>query len=176
MWKNEEVNKSSTWREMKAIFIILQSLSLCLSNKLVKIYTDNQNVARICNVWSMKPDLQYLALQIYELCIRYSIIIELEWIPRDLNVQADFYSKIFDFDDGSVAPHMFCFFNQKWGPFSIDRFANSNNHQLDNFSSLSLSLSLKLAAMANIHTMDQYLSPLRCFLITTIVKLQYNAQ
>jgi hypothetical protein len=22
MWKNEEVNKSSTWREMKAIFII----------------------------------------------------------------------------------------------------------------------------------------------------------
>ena len=36
MWKNEEVNKSSTWREMKAIFIILQSLSLCLSNKLVK--------------------------------------------------------------------------------------------------------------------------------------------
>jgi hypothetical protein len=39
----------------------------------------------------MKPDLQYLALQIYELCIRYSIIIELEWIPRDLNVQADFY-------------------------------------------------------------------------------------
>ena len=62
MWKNEEVNKSSTWREMKAIFIILQSLSLCLSNKLVKMYTDNQNVARICNVGSMKPDLQYLAL------------------------------------------------------------------------------------------------------------------
>jgi hypothetical protein len=39
--------------EMKAIFIILQSLSLCLSNKLVKIYTDNQNVTRICNVGSM---------------------------------------------------------------------------------------------------------------------------
>jgi hypothetical protein len=69
----------------------------------------------------MKPDLQYLALQIYELCIRYSIIIELEWIPRDLNVQADFYSKIFDFDDWSVAPHTCSlFFNQKWGPFSID--------------------------------------------------------
>jgi hypothetical protein len=29
--------------------------------------------------------------------------------------------------------------------------------------------------MANIHTMDQYVSPLRYFLITTIVKLQYNA-
>jgi hypothetical protein len=28
MWKNEEVNKSSTWCKMKAIFIILQSISL----------------------------------------------------------------------------------------------------------------------------------------------------
>jgi hypothetical protein len=32
----------------------------------------------------------------------------------------------------------------------------------------------KLAAMANIHTMDQHLSPLRYFLIINIVKLQYN--
>ena len=30
---------------------------------------------------------------------------------------------------------MFYFFNQKWGPFSIDRFVDSNNHQLDNFNS-----------------------------------------
>ena len=30
MWKNEEVNKSSTWREMKAIFIILQFIFICL--------------------------------------------------------------------------------------------------------------------------------------------------
>ena len=30
--------------------------------------------------------------------------------------------------------------------------------------------------MANIHTMDQYLSPLRYSLSITIVKLQYNAQ
>jgi len=30
--------------------------------------------------------------------------------------------------------------------------------------------------MANIHTMDQYVSLLRYFLIITIVKLQYNDQ
>lgn len=135
MWKFEETSKSSTWREMKAIFIVLQSLCLCLSNKLVKIYTDNQNVVRICNVGSMKPDLQTLALQIYQLCIRYSIVIELEWIPRDLNFVADYYSKLFDFDDWSISQHMFNFFNQKWGPFSVDRFADSNNNKLDNFNS-----------------------------------------
>ena len=34
--------------------------------------------------------------------------------------------------------------------------------------------SRKLAAMANLHTMDQYLSLLRYFLIITIAKLQNN--
>jgi hypothetical protein len=38
---------------------------------------------------------------------------------------------------------MFFFFNQKWGPFSIDRFADSNNHQLDNFYSLFWTLGSK---------------------------------
>jgi hypothetical protein len=33
-----------------------------------------------------------------------------------------------------------------------------------------------LGAMANIHTMDQYLSLLGYFLIITIAKLQYNYQ
>ena len=107
MWKDEELDKSSTWREMQAIFYILHSLYEFLSKKLVKIYTDNQNVVRTCSVGSMKPDLQCLALQIYEFCVQHSITIELEWIPRNLNVQADIYSKMFDFDHWGVATHVF---------------------------------------------------------------------
>jgi hypothetical protein len=41
---------------------------------------------------------------------------------------------------------------------------------------LQISKLANVVFMANIHTMDQYLSPLRYFLIITIVKLQYNAQ
>jgi hypothetical protein len=29
--------------------------------------------------------------------------IELEWLPREQNVSADYFSKIFDFDNWSVA-------------------------------------------------------------------------
>jgi hypothetical protein len=71
----------------------------------------------------MKSDLQELALNIYEICIFNNISIELEWIPRNGNIQADFFSKIFDFDDWSVADHIFQMLNKKWGNFTFDRFA-----------------------------------------------------
>ena len=83
----------------------------------------------------MKSDLQELALNIYEICIFNNINIELEWIPRNGNIQADFFSKIFDFDDWSVADHIFQMLNKKWGNFTFDRFADNNNCKVDNFNS-----------------------------------------
>jgi ribonuclease HI len=44
MWSSEEALKSSTYRELKAVFITLFSLQEVFQNRLVKIYTDNQNV------------------------------------------------------------------------------------------------------------------------------------
>jgi hypothetical protein len=70
----------------------------------------------------MKSDLQELALSIYEICIFSNINIELEWIPRNENIQADFFSKIFDLDDWSVTDHIFQMLNKKWGNFTFDRF------------------------------------------------------
>lgn len=43
---------------MKLIEFILLSLKNQLNGKLVKIYTDNQNVVHICQVESMKIELQ----------------------------------------------------------------------------------------------------------------------
>jgi hypothetical protein len=37
----------------------------------------------------------------------------------DLNIIADQYSKIFDFDDWSVADRIFHYFDQVWGPFLL---------------------------------------------------------
>ncbi|VDI58027.1 Hypothetical predicted protein [Mytilus galloprovincialis] len=47
MWDKEDRIKSSTWRELKAVKNILESLQLMLCGKLVKLYTDNQNVVKI---------------------------------------------------------------------------------------------------------------------------------
>ncbi|VDH92564.1 Hypothetical predicted protein [Mytilus galloprovincialis] len=47
MWDKEDRIKSSTWRELKAVKNILESLQLMLCRKLVKLYTDNKNVVNI---------------------------------------------------------------------------------------------------------------------------------
>ena len=65
------------------------------------------------------------------LCVHHGISIEPEWVPRSSNEQADYLSRIVDFDDWSVSPHIFRFLDLKWGPHSIDRFADEHNHYLD---------------------------------------------
>jgi hypothetical protein len=103
MWTEVDKLKSSTWQELRTLEFLLDSLKSQLYGKLVKIYTDNQNVVRICQVGSMKSDLQILTWNIYKICMSNNINIELEWLPREQNVSADYFSKIFDFDNWSVA-------------------------------------------------------------------------
>ena len=103
MWTEVDKLKSSTWRELRTLEFLLDSLKSQLYGKLVEIYTDNQNVVRICQVGSMKSDLQILAWNIYKICMSNNSNIELEWLPREQNVSADYFSKIFNFDNWSVA-------------------------------------------------------------------------
>ena len=67
MWDKLDRNKSSTWRELKTVYNVLNSLQDQLSGKLVKIYTDNQNVTNIIRKGSMKSDLQEIALNFFHL-------------------------------------------------------------------------------------------------------------
>ena len=86
-------------------------------NKFVKLFTDNQNVERISEVGSMKNDLQSLAIDIFHFA--YQIVcLKVQWIPRELNIIADQYSKIFHFG-WSVADRIFHYFDQIWGPFLL---------------------------------------------------------
>lgn len=126
---------SSTWRELKAVQFGLECMHTQLAGKLVKVYTDNQNVVHICQVGSMKPDLHDLAMDIYRICIINGITIEVEWIPRRENEQADLLSRIFDFDDWSVTDNIFQMFEKRWGKITFDRFADDKNHKVEKFNS-----------------------------------------
>ena len=85
MWEIEDRTKRSTWRELKTLENILYSISNQLSGKLVKLYTDNQNVTRIVKKGSMKAGLQNVSLSIFHLCLKNNIVFEVEWIPNDKN-------------------------------------------------------------------------------------------
>ena len=134
-WLPQEANQSSTWRELRAVRNVLESLAKMLLNQRVRWFTDNQNVVRILTVGSHKPALQQEAVAIFQLSVSSKIRIESEWIPREANQQADFLSRIVDKDDWSLHPDLFQILDAKWGLHTIDRFASYFNTQLPRFNS-----------------------------------------
>ena len=106
-WSTQEASYSSTWRELKAVDQVFRSFSQQLEGNTVKWCTDDQNVIRIVESGSRKPYLQDGALSILEECIRYGIKLEMTWIPRSSNDQADYNSRIVDYEDWQVDPELF---------------------------------------------------------------------
>ena len=84
-WTPQEAVRSSTWRELAAVWYVLVSVADSLANHRVRWFTDNQNVVRILQVGSKKPALHAVSRKIFILCIHNQIQLEPEWIPRELN-------------------------------------------------------------------------------------------
>lgn len=69
MWSHDESVKSSTWRELKAVYRVMCSLLQLLSNHTVKWFTDNQAVCSVVHKGSMKTELQDTAIDIFRICM-----------------------------------------------------------------------------------------------------------
>lgn len=136
MWNPVEKSCSSTWREMRAIELSLQSFSSSLTEKSLKWFTDNQNCVHIVQAGSMKEELQKLAFSIYTICKDNNIVIDIQWIPRIYNAKADYISKMIDHEDWQISGEFFNFLNDLWGPFTCDRFASDQNKKVKKFNSL----------------------------------------
>ena len=130
-----EQTKSSTWREPTALLYALKAFSKVLNTKTVFCYVDSFAAVRIVGVGSPKTELQNIALDILQFCRENFIQIEVVWIPRSLNSAADHLSRYTDFDDWEITPEIFEYLDRLWGPFSIDRFANEENHRVTRFNS-----------------------------------------
>ncbi len=98
-WSPDEAARSSTWRELKALERVLLSFSTRLSGHKVKWFSDNQNVVHIVHKGSRKKHLQGGAMSIYAICLKASVRLEVEWIPRSANEKADYYRKVVDYVD-----------------------------------------------------------------------------
>ena len=133
IWSEEESLKSSTWRELVAVYRILLSLRHVLANQRVKWFTDNQGVKAISSKGSMKRDLQDIAFGIFKLCMSKSIYLEMEWIPRTENEKADYLSKIVDFDDWGISFAILVLLQRRFGQFQVDWFASDYNAKLPKF-------------------------------------------
>ena len=95
---------SSSFREIRAIRFVLHSFSSFLAGKECKHRSDNQSVCSMLTVGSSKPHLQNEAVAIYNVCHEAGIRFSAEWIPRHLNVKADYLSKVVDTGDWMLNP------------------------------------------------------------------------
>ena len=114
---------------------MLQSLILKLSGERIRRFTDNQNVVSILLYGSKKPLLQKESLKIFQVSLVHQIKLEPEWVPREDNQLADYWSKVIDHDDLMVHPDVFAQLDLIWGRHTVDRFSNGYNRQVNRFSS-----------------------------------------
>lgn len=133
MWEPGEINKSSAWRELCAVYRVLVDIVSLLKNQRVKWFTDNQAVAKIVEKGSMKQELQNFAMLIFDTCCKNSIQLEVEWIPRDKNEKADYLSRIVEKDDWGISFELLNLIQDKWGTLEIDYFASKHNAKLPVF-------------------------------------------
>ena len=134
-WNEVESKKSSTWRELKAVQMVFESLIGFLEGSRIKWMTDNQNVVNIIKKGSMKEELQDIAVKVFQLTLQRAVRLEIEWIPRTENEKADFLSKLIDVDDWGVTTEFFRKIDILFGPHTVDRFATHYNTKLDRFNS-----------------------------------------
>ena len=80
-----------------------------LQGKRVAWFTDNNSVVSIVHKLnaSKVTELQSLALCIFNVCARHGISLEIKWIPRSFNYQADLLSRTIDFDDYTIHDDVF---------------------------------------------------------------------
>lgn len=135
IWSPDEVERSSTWRELEAVLRMLYTYETCLEGQCVQWYTDNKNVVSIIKKGSMKPELQEKAVMIQSLCENNEISINPVWINRDNNRKADDLSRIYDSDDWQIDDCIFQYLQNIWGSFTVDRFACDYNAKCYKFNS-----------------------------------------
>lgn len=97
----------------------------------VKWFTDNQSTAKIVDVSSMKITLHAPAQKFFSHCLSNNIDLSIQWIPRELNTQADFVSKIRDCDDLQITREFFQELDAGWGPHTLKCFASFYSTKLE---------------------------------------------
>ena len=130
-----EKQKSSTWRELQAINFSINSLQQFLCHRSLHWHTDNFAASLIAKSGSNKADLQKLSEEIFGNCRAHNIDLKVFWVPRDSISYTDFLSKQQDYDDWQTTKFFFDLLNHKWGPFTVDRFADNENAKVARFNS-----------------------------------------
>ena len=141
LFSGEERLAHSTWRELESIHFALKAFKDHIAQRSVKFRVDNQATVSIVAKGSMRPSCHQFAIEIFKFCQSNGVSLNIQWVPRELNKQADLISRlpeVLDTDDWNISPEFFRILERRWGSFTVDCFANSYNTKCSKFYSLFL--------------------------------------
>ena len=136
MFNADEAGTSSTERELLGVLHGLIEFKHLLLGQSVLWNTDSKNVARKVKRGSMKVYLLNIAVAIFHITRKYRINLNVVWIPRAQNEEADFWSRVRDFNDWGIEPVWFVKIcaHCKVNPI-VDRFADFRNKKTKRYNS-----------------------------------------
>ena len=126
---------SSTHRELLAVKYVLDSFREMWRSQSFQVNEDNASACRILSAGSAKPYLQNIAVDVFNFCSKSNIKLIPQWITREQNELAYYYSRIKNTDNWSNGNDSFRFINNLCGSFTVDRFADNLNKKLKCFNS-----------------------------------------
>ena len=133
-WGEEGERWSSNRRELTAVLLALQAYGRWKGterwgeNVVVRVKSDNTTTVSCLNkCFSRSPILLDIIGRIWKLTMLAGVEIRAEWIPGVENVTADWLSRWGGEDEASISFSWFNFFNDHWGPFTVDYMALVEN-------------------------------------------------
>lgn len=138
IFSESERRRSSTFRELLALFDFYTTFGPQLSEKAITHFTDNVVVTFIMQKGSNKIELQNMALSIYKTCKIHKIRLQVIWKRRsDPRIQlADEWSRAFDIESWGLTPREYAKVCSKFPVFTFDLFASEENAKCNKFASL----------------------------------------
>ena len=133
MFTAVEQAESSTFRELLAVQFGINSFKPIIRGCNVKWFSDNKSTMTIARVGSMTLKCHQLAIEIFSVCFTAGIQLDIEWIPRAENTRADYISKFIDYDDWEITMDTFAILEHRFGPHTLDCFANCKNAKVKKF-------------------------------------------
>ena len=101
-FSSTEKCRSSTRQELEALYYSLYSIPQFLINDSLFWHRDNFAARKIIESGSSTPKLQTKAVKIFNTCKVKNLDLEITWISRENNKNADFIIKSIEYDDWRV--------------------------------------------------------------------------
>lgn len=135
-WNHRMSRQHSNVREMMAVLLTLHCFRKHIQGKKVQVLTDNVScVAYINHLGGPSTQLTQVAQAIWDLAYQTDTELIARHLSGVTNQRADSLSRIGEQYEWSLNQGLFNYLEAKWGPHTIDRFANLHNTKLPLYNS-----------------------------------------